>query len=130
MKEIDRGFQEKILITAYWPRRNVDETNIGYGLRKDKFFFQIVGVFYTLIGRILGTFVEPRVRPIVRPGVRLALWLLPGIGIAILTRRGSKSTGFYQLDDEGRPLLFLSRMQPEHIQGHMGVSRKRFLSNK
>ncbi len=129
MVAIDQAEQNNILITAYWPQRHTDEPHIGYGRRKDAFAFQIVGTLFTLTSRVLGWFVEPRVRPIMKPWVRFALLLLPALSIGILANRGNKAKGFYQLDDEGRPVLFLSSAPPENIQGRMGVSRKRFLRN-
>lgn len=128
VKEIDRVAQDKIFISAYWRQRNVDEKNIGYGRRKDNFILQIVGVLFTLLSRIVGWFVEPKVRHLMKPWVRFALLLLPSLVIGILINRGRTSVGFYQLDNEGRPVLFLSSMPPEEIQGRIGASRKRFLS--
>ena len=128
MREIDRATQDSIFISAYWRQRNADETNIGYGRRKDNLIFQIVGVLFSVLSRIAGWFVEPKVRHLMKPWVRFALVLLPALAIGILINRGRTSTGFYQLDNEGKPVLFLSSTPPESIQGRIGVSQKRFLS--
>ncbi len=135
MKAMDRATQENIFVSAYWPRRHADETNIGYGVSKDLFLIQLAGVLYSLTIRLLGTFVEPKVRPLIRPWVRGVLLLpgvLPGLSLAILafifSSRRHQLIGFYQLDDEGRPVLFLAPLEPETIRGRIGVSRRKFLS--
>ena len=96
-------------------------------MRKDYLLYQSTWSLLSLLGRALGWFFEPRVRPLIRPWMRLALLMLPAIGIGVLLNRGAKYTGFYQLDSQGRPVRFLSTKQPESIQGRMGVSRNKFL---
>jgi len=127
MSEIEQATPQNIFIAAYWRQRNADETNIGYGLRKDILVLQIAASLFTLLGRIIRWFVAPKVRPVMKPWMPFALLLVPTISIGILINRGRKSTGFYQLDNEGRPVLFLSPTPPESLQGRIGVSRQKFL---
>ena len=125
MKEIDSATQKKISISAYWRRRQADEANIGYGFRKDYLALQMVSILFSSLMR---WFIEPRIRPAMKHWMRLVYLFLPGLSLAFISNRGRKATGFYQLDDEGMPVLFLSRIPPESIQGRIGTSRNKFLS--
>jgi hypothetical protein len=124
MKTID--VPENILISAYWPAKDRDDVPVGYGMQKSHLVFQFVLTFYGLLHQIMAWFLEPRVRPLMRPGVRLLTLMLPGIILALLANRGRKYTGFYQLDNEGGPVQYLSPAPPKSIQGRIGVGRKRF----
>lgn len=126
MKTID--VPEDILISTYWPARDGDDIAIGYGMQKSHLVFQFVLTFYGLLNQIMAWFLEPRIRPLMRPGVRLLTLIFPGIIFALLANRGRKYTGFYRLDDEGRPVEYLSPAPPKSIQGRMGVGWKRFFN--
>jgi hypothetical protein len=126
MKTID--VPENILISTYWPAQDGDDIAVGYGMQKSHLVFQFVLTFYGLLNQIMAWFLEPRVRPLMRPGVRLLTLLLPGTIFALLANRGRKYTGFYKLDDEGRPVQYLSPAPPKSIQGRIGVGRKRFFN--
>ena len=130
MKAIDRSTQESIFISAYWPQRNNNESPIGYGMRKEYLFFQAVLLLFNIIARVTGWFFRGRALPLRRPGPRSFLLLISALSSILLFRRERAYTGFYQLDNEGRPVLFLSRSLPMSIQGRMGVSRKRFFAQK
>jgi len=127
MKELNRAIQKKLFISAYWPRRQADEPNIGYGIRKDYMIYQGAGAIISLATRGFTMFFEPRVRPTLRPLVRFAPILVISLILGILLNRSHKYTGFYQLDDQGTPIHFLAPSLPESIQGRFGISRKKFL---
>ena len=120
MKTID--VPENILISTYWPAQDGDDIAVGYGMQKTFLFFQVSMTLFRLVFQITTWFLEP----LMRPGVRLLTLLLPGTIFALLANRGRKYTGFYQLDDEGRPVQYLSPAPPKSIQGRIGVGRKRF----
>ena len=124
MKTIDAP--ENIFIVAYWPPQDGDDIAVGYGIQKTRLVLQFTLTLYGLVNQILVWFLEPRVRPLMHPGRRLLMLMLPSIIIALLANRGRKYTGFYKLDDEGRPVQYLSPAPPKSIQGRIGVGRKRF----
>jgi hypothetical protein len=121
MKETDHAIPEKLVILAYWPHRQTDEPNIGYGL------YQGVGTIFSLMTRAFSMFFEPKVRPAIRPLLRIVPFLAIGLILAILTQRVHKYNGYYQIDDQGRPVHFLDSTPPASIKGRFGVTRKKFL---
>ncbi len=124
MKTID--VPENILISAYWPPKDENDVPVGYGVQKTHLALQMSLSSFTFVSQVLTRFLEPRIRPLMRPGVRLLMLMLPAIILALLANRGRKYTGFYQLNNEGRPVQYLSPAAPESIQGRMGVGRKKF----
>ena len=124
MKTID--VPENILISAYWPAKDGDDVPVGYGAQKTHLVFQFAFTLFGLVNQIMAWFLEPRVRPLMSPGVRLLTLMFPGLILALLANRGRKYTGFYQLDKEGRPVQYLSPAPPKSIQGRMGVGREKF----
>jgi hypothetical protein len=119
---------ENILISAYWPPQDEDDAPVGYGMQKTHLVLQFALTLFGLVNQVMAWFLEPRVRPLMRPGVRLLTLILPGLSLALLANRGRKYTGFYKLDNEGRPVQYLSPAPPKSIQGRMGVGRKRFFA--
>ncbi len=75
MKTID--VPEDILISTYWPPKDGDDISVGYGMQKSHLIFQFALTFYGLLNQIMAWFLEPRVRPLMRPGVRLWRWKAP-----------------------------------------------------
>ena len=124
MKIID--VPENILISAYWPAKGGDDISVGYGVQKTFIAFQLGMTLFRLISQLTNWFLEPRARTLMGPTTRLLAFLLPGVILALLSNRGRKYTGFYQLNNEGRPVQYLSPAPPESIKGRMGVGRKRF----
>lgn len=125
--QIEPPDQEKLFITAYWTGKNADEPNIGYALRKEYLLYQSISAGFTLLTNLLNWFFEPRVRPVLRPWMRILIPLVPTLILGLLINRSNKHTGYYKLDKDGNPTTFLSNKQPENIAGRMGVNRNRFL---
>ena len=127
MEELDSTIQERLLITAYWPRRHSDEPDIGYGITKEDMFYRVIGTIFSLATTSYNLFFEPKVRPILRPTIRFLPIMFTSLILGLLSTRAMKHRGYYQLDDNGIPTQFLGRIPPESIQGYVGSNRKKFL---
>ena len=127
MKEIDQATPKNIFLSAYWPRQQADEPHIGYGEKKGYLVVQLASLGYSVASQLFNLFFEPKIRPLLRPAIRL---LFPLAMAAILGTFGylyGKSKGYYQLDEQGNPALFLSPTLPENIKDRRGIGRKEFL---
>jgi hypothetical protein len=127
MKELDRTSQEQLFISAYWPQRTQDELHVGYGVAKGFLIYQSATIIFALASRFFGLFLEPKFRSF-HPLLRFIPITVIGIIISIQAGRHRKLSGFYQLDAQGKPTFFIGKFPPESIQGHVGVSRKKFLN--
>jgi hypothetical protein len=127
MEELDRAYQEQLYISAYWPQRTQDELHIGYGVAKDLLIYQGITILFTLATRVFGMFFESKLR-FFHPFLRFVFMLVINILMTTLTMRRRKLSGFYQLDAQGKPTVFISKSPPESIRGHIGVGRKKFLN--
>jgi hypothetical protein len=135
MKEIEQEDSRSIYIAAYWPSRQADEPPIGYGMdsrRKIDFVFMQGLSILAILLRILTDL--PKVRLLIyrREGCLLYLTITLGFGILFIRKniqekKGYRKIGYYQLDNEGKPILFLSPLAPIHIWRRIGVDHKRFL---
>ncbi len=88
---------------------------------------QGVASIFSLATGVFGLLFEPKVRPAIRAWVRFALIFVISMPLAILSLRMRKYTGYYQIDDQGRPVHFLGTALPESIKGRFGLTRKKFL---
>ena len=127
MEELERARAEKLFISAYWPRRNSDEMNIGYGVSKTGWIYKIVGTTFSVTNAVFSLFYEPKVRPAIQPGLRFIPLALLSLTLAVLALQENKYQGYYQLDDRGIPTHFLNRLPPNSIKGRLGVGQKKFL---
>lgn len=127
--EIDNAMTyTDIVIVSYWSGQNPDEAPIGYGLSKIDLIAKIAMAILSLVSAFYSLFIEPRFKPLERPGTRLLISMLPAGGMAILSLRERKKQGYYQLDAQGRPVQFLSAQLPDTIKGRAGISSKKFLT--
>ena len=53
--------------------------------------------------------------------VRYGLVMMLGLPLSIMYNRVNKLSGYYELDENGVPLRFLSPVVPETIKGRVGV---------
>src|SRR6266700_572552 len=127
MQEIDQAKPKNIFLSAYWPRQQANESHIGYGGKKGFLIVQLAGIGYSVTSQILNLFFAPKVRPLMKPAVRTLLPLAVGAILGILGYLYGKSNGYYQLDEQGNPVLFLSPTLPEPIKDRRGIGRKEFL---
>ena len=127
--EIDNAMTyTDIVIVSYWPGQSSDEVAIGYGISKLELMIRIAIAIYSFTSAFYSLFIEPRFKPLERPGTRLLISMLPAGGMAILSLRERKKQGYYQLDAQGRPVQFLSALPPDPIKGRAGISSKKFLT--
>ncbi|GCE24205.1 hypothetical protein [Dictyobacter kobayashii] len=120
-----------LLITNYWPRQQTDGENIGFGVSRNYIFYRagfrpLQSLFFFLV--------EPRLRTRFSPPVRIIMLALIILIPSLITTRSmvkrggmQNSRGYYVLDDEGKAISFLGTAQPEAINGHLGMGRKKFL---
>ena len=127
MEELEQAEAEKLFISAYWPRRNSDEMNIGYGISKTGRIYRIVGTTFSIINAVFSLFYEPKVRPAIQPGLRFIPLALLSLTLAMLSLRENKYQGYYQLDGNGVPTHYLNHLPPDIIKGRLGVGQKKFL---
>jgi hypothetical protein len=127
MEEIDRVTQKNIFLSAYWPRQQADEPHIGYGGKKGYLVVQLAAIGYSVTNQLFNLFFEPKIRPLLRPAVRGLFPLAMAATLGILGYLYGKSKGYYQLDEQGNPVLFLSSTLPEPIKDRRGIGRKSFL---
>ena len=130
MKEVDQATRENLLIVSYWPGQAADEPNIGYGFPKEVFIVEGFNRIFSLCTSIFIWFFAPRIRPLVHPAIRFIVAIAYVATAIPLSRRNmatNKQRGYYQLDGQGQPVIFISRMQPESIDRRIGVGRNRFL---
>jgi hypothetical protein len=132
MKEIDLGAQRNIYLAAYWPSQQADEPHIAYGIDSRGQMCLVVLKIWTIfsfIFRQLGDL--PKVRPLIRSWMRITVMvtsIIIALTLSFISRNKSyQKSGYYQLDDKGRPILFLSPTLPSQIRGRMGISQKKFL---
>ena len=126
MQELESTVAEKLFIAAYWPQRNANEMNIGYGMSKMGRIYRVIGTTFSLANAIFSVFFEPKVRPAVKPGLRFLPVALLSLTLAMLAYRENKYQGYYQLDERGIPTHYINRLPPDVIQGRLGVGRKTF----
>jgi hypothetical protein len=120
--------QARILIVAYWRGVGGDEPHVGHGTAKGHLWLGLAGVVESGLMWLLRAFLFPRLRTrpvgclVYAPAVVwLVLWQL-------WSWRFAPASGFYALDDAGRPLRFLSKEPPPaSLLGRTGTGRRAFL---
>ena len=120
--------QDCILIIAYWRGSGVPEPHVGYGTAKGHVWMGLAGVVESSIMRLVSLFLYPRLRT--RPvGCLVYIPTFAWVVIwAVWFWRFAPASGFYELDDAGRPIRFLSTSSPPAaILGRTGTGRKAFL---
>jgi hypothetical protein len=127
MKEIDRTTSKNIFLSAYWPGQQADEPHIGYGGNKGYLIVQLATLGYSVAVNLFNLFIEPKIRPLFRPAARLVFPLVVSTSLGLLAYLYGKSKGYYQLDEQGNPVHFLSTTLPESLKDRRGVGRKEFL---
>src|SRR5581483_9443092 len=115
-ESIDNTKQKNIFLSAYWPRQQAGEPHIGYGAKKGFLIVQLAGLGYSVTSQIINLFFAPKVRPIMKPAIRTLLPLAVATILGLLGYLYGKSNGYYQLDEQGHPTLFLSSTLPDSIK--------------
>jgi hypothetical protein len=120
--------QARILIVAYWRGVGGDEPHVGYGTAKGHVWLGLAGVVESGLMRLAMLFLFPRLRT--QPyGCLVYVPAVVWVGFwALWSWRFAPASGFYALDDAGRPLRFLSKSEPPAIlHGRIGTGRKAFV---
>jgi len=124
---IDHTKPKNIFLSAYWPGQQAGEPHIGYGARKGFLIVQLAGLGYSVTSQIVNLFIAPKVRPTMKPVVRTLLPLAIATILGLLSYLYGRSNGYYQLDEQGNPVLFLSSTLPDTIKDRKGMNRQEFL---
>ena len=133
MNTRDRTKQEQLYISAYWPSQMKNEQAVGYAIAKDVLIYRSIGIIYSLTTSLLSLFLPNPIKNVnTNPNHKGRMVFTFGkIGlsllIAFLPLRHRKLTGFYQLDAQGNPSIFIGKKAPKSILGRVGVNRKQFL---
>ena len=126
-RDLTPADQKRLVMVAYWRRLRRGEPNIGYGMAKGYLWLQLAVVAHLLARYAFTLFIEPKLLPRVRYLVRNAPSFAATFVLSRATSRMRRSSGYYQLDNGGAPVRFLSKQLPPSIQGRLGTSRRAYL---
>lgn len=131
VRELDPGEHRHVWIASYWRNGEGDGPHIGYGIAKGYVWMTLVGTVVSLTMQLYNRFVAPKLRTRPLGGAVIVPWLAWMIFIAIRTIRSWQNgpvSGFYELDETGTPIRYLSRSDPpSSILGRTGSGRRAFL---
>jgi hypothetical protein len=119
--------QRRLVIMAYWPRLRRDDLPIGYAMAKGYLWLQLPLLFYNVVHRAFAIWIEPKLRPRGRLLVRNAPLLATGFTVGLISMRMQRIAGYYQLNEQGTPIRFISKRVPPSIHGRRGTTRRGFL---
>jgi hypothetical protein len=133
MNTLDHTKQEQLYISAYWPSQMKDEHAVGYAIAKDVLVYRSIGIIFSLLSSLFSLFFPNPIKNVnANPyDKRRGVFAVDKIGlnllIDLLALRHRKLAGFYQLDAQGNPTIFIGKKPPKSILGRVGVNRKQFL---
>jgi hypothetical protein len=128
-RDITPRGQRHILITDYWRGSGAQEPHIGFGTAKGRIWLRLARI---VEGSITGLLTRAHYESPGRPTwpVRYLAYVLTAVWKAIFAvSLRLSAAGFYELDDAGRPIRFLSHHPPDGLwdRSSRSTGRKGFL---